>query len=104
MIDNTLGNNDMTGLPGPDMAAPGTVPMEIDPSTGVVKGPSPGINVQGKALTAITGNDNAGTYANNTIPKGMLSENYMNTGGAVDKVQENEAMKTALTNINQTIT
>ena len=34
MIDNTLWQNDMTGMPGPDMAAAGTVPVEVDPSTG----------------------------------------------------------------------
>jgi hypothetical protein len=100
MIDNTLGNNDMTGMPGPDMAAPGTRPGEMDPSSGYTTAPSSGINVGGKSLSPMTGNDNAGTFARNTIPKGMYTESYMPSGDSLDKTEEAAAINAAVSNIN----
>jgi hypothetical protein len=42
MIDNTLGQNDMTGMPGPDMAAAGAQPTELNPANGTtVPGSAP---------------------------------------------------------------
>jgi len=42
MIDNPLGQNDMTGVPGPDMASVGAQPKELNPADGtMVSGSAP---------------------------------------------------------------
>ena len=79
MIDNKLGLNDMTGMPGPDMAAPGTTPVENNPATGITVPASPGINVAGKPLTSITPGSATipGTIASSAIPAAMQADNYL---------------------------
>lgn len=75
MIDNTLGQNDMTGMPGPDMAAAGTVPVEVDPSTGQLAQASKVV----KSLNPVSAGSApvTGTTSAATIPPGMQASSYM---------------------------
>ena len=95
MIDNTLGQNDMTGVPGPDMAAAGTVPMEVDPSTGQLAQASKVV----KSLNPVSSGSAivAGTTAAATIPPGMQADSYM-------KSQEQKAIEAAMVNAPSTNT
>ena len=95
MIDNTLGQNDMTGTPGPDMAAAGTVPVEVDPSTGQLTQASKVV----KSLSPVSAGSatNAGTTASATIPPGMQANNYM-------KTEEQKAIESAMANAPSTNT
>jgi len=75
MIDNTLGQNDMTGMPGPDMAAAGTTPVETNPSTGSTAVPSKPVKTlapvnQGSAIIG-------GTEQKSQIQDSMKSYNNL---------------------------
>jgi len=97
-----MGNPDMTGYPGPYMAAPGTQPKELNPADGNTKPVSEGVNVNGKTF-ATTGTQ-GGSYQKSTIPPNMMVENM--NGSTDNTVQENAAINAAVSNINmnETIT
>jgi hypothetical protein len=81
-----LGQNDMTGMPGPDMAAGGVQPQEMNPATGVTATASAPV----KSLVPVQ-NGSApvtGTEAAATIPQGMLANQYVQS-------EEDQAIKAA---------
>ena len=81
-----LGQNDMTGMPGPDMAAAGVQPQEMNPSDGTTLRPSKPVKSLNPVQTgsAVT----TGTEQAVTLPKGMLADQYV-------KSVEDQALKAA---------
>jgi len=75
MIDNTLGQNDMTGVPGPDMAAAGAQPIESNPANGTMVSGSAPIKTLAPVSpgSAIIG----GTEAKSQIQDSMKSYNNL---------------------------
>jgi hypothetical protein len=85
-MNNTMGNNDMLGVAGQDMAAPGVAGNTTDPATGAYVPPSPPVQanpvamVNNKALSPI---GNASKVANNmeinsNIPMHLRANNQLN--------------------------
>jgi len=84
-MNNTMGNNDMLGAAGQDMAAPGTAGNTVNPSTGAYIPPSAGVQANSMAMVnnkALSPIGNASKVVNNmemnsNIPMNLRANNQV---------------------------